>query len=167
MTDEKDKRKKIGRLLLVAIPLYGAIVFGLLGAFFGLIGDSFSPLSGFLWGLGVGVVVVVVSGAGMLSWEWIKKEANNGKLLPFMLVGFLAAVAISGLLAVNLGKPSCDESGDPPYSSCVSYANNGFETTSTQKWDKFWSTLPITVIVSSLIAIIVRNEVPKRNSTRT
>ena len=51
----------------------------------------------------------------------------------------------------------------PPYKTkrCVEYADDGYEATGDQKWDKFWSTLPITVIIASLIAVIVRNQMEK------
>ncbi|MGB4768117.1 MAG: hypothetical protein WBP22_02560 [Candidatus Saccharimonas sp.] len=163
MTDEneKDKRKKIIILIFMASPLCGALIFGILGALVGLIGDSFTPLSGFLWGLVVGVLVVVISGAGVLSWEWIKKEAIKGRVLPYMLCGIGAAIAISGIFAINLGRPSCEEQGDAPYSNCVTYANDGFEATSTQRWHKFWGALPIAVIICLLIAFIAHNQVEK------
>ena len=140
------------------IPVF---MFGILGGLLGLTGKNPNFLSGFLGGVGVGVALFIVSGIGYLGWEWIKKEADKGKLLPFILIGFIAAIAISGLLAVNLGKPSCEDSGDEPYSSCTQYADDGYETTSTQKWNKFWGTLPVTVIITSLVAVIVRNEMEK------
>lgn len=158
---EKDNNNKIDVRLLLAIPVYASVAFGLLGAFFGFIGDSFSPLSGFIWGIGVGITVVVVSGIGMFGWEWIKKEADRGKLLPYMLCGIGAAIVISGFLATQLGQPSCDETGDAPYSSCTQYADDGFEATSTQKWDKFWKSLPITIILCLLIAYIVHGQAEK------
>lgn len=160
MTPQKQNKDmpKSFYLLLMLLPIS---MFGILGGFIGFVNDHSNFLSGFLWGIGIGIAVCVVCGIGMFGWEWIKKEADKGKLLPYLLVGFVAAIAISGLLAINLGKPSCDESGDPPYSSCVSYADDGFETTSTQKWNKFWGTLPVTVIITSLVAVIVRNEMEK------
>jgi MFS family permease len=158
----KDKRMKIATLIFMGIPVYGAIAFGLLGAFMGLIGHDWSPLHGFLYGAEIGVAVGVVSLAGVFGWEWIKKQADKGKLLPYLLVGFAAAIAISGLLAINMGKPSCEESGDAPYSSCVSYADDGFEATSAQHWHKFWETLPIATLISLPIAYIVHDQVEKK-----
>ncbi len=136
-------------------------MFGILGALLGLTGKDPNPLSGFLGGIGVGLAILVVCGVGMFGWEWIKKAADKGKLLPYILIGFVAAIAISGLLAINMGKPSCEDSGDAPYSSCTQYANDGFEVTSNQKWNKFWGTLPVTVIITSLVAVIVRNGIEK------
>lgn len=155
--------KKVNKVGLVAvISLFTLLPIGLLGAFLG----ENNRLTGFAWGIGIGIALFVVMGIGMFGWEWIKKEANKGKLLPFLIVGFIAAIAISGFLAVNLGKPSCEESSEEPYSSCISYADDGFETTSDQKWDKFWSTLPVTAIITSLVAVIVRNEMEKNKKNR-
>jgi ABC-type transport system involved in multi-copper enzyme maturation permease subunit len=160
MTSQK-KNKDIPKsfwLILMSIPV---LMFGILGGLLGLTGKNPNFLSGFLWGISIGVALFIVSGIGYVCWEWIKKEADKGKLLPFLLIGFIAAIAISGLLAVNLGKPSCEDSGDAPYSSCTQYADDGYETTSNQKWNKFWGSLPVTVIITSLVAVIVRNEMEK------
>jgi hypothetical protein len=150
--------KKINKVGLVAvISLFTLIPMGLLGAFMG----ENNRLTGFAWGIGIGIALFVVMGIGTFGWEWIKKEAEKGKLLPFLLVGFIVAIAISGFLAINLGNPSCEESSEEPYSSCTSYADDGFEATSDQRWDKFWGTLPVTAIITSLVAVIVRNEMEK------
>ena len=150
--------KKVNKVGLVAvIALFTLLPMGLLGAFLG----ENSRLSGFAWGISIGIALFIVMGVGMFGWEWIKKEADKGKLLPFLLVGFIAAIAISGFLAINLGNPSCEESSEEPYSSCISYADDGFEATSDQQWDKFWGTLPVTTIITSLVAVIVRNEMEK------
>lgn len=146
-------------LLIASLPV---LMFGLLGAFMGFVDNKSNALPGFLWGVGIGVGVFIVCGVWFFGWEWIKKEADKGKLLPYLLVGFAAAIAISGLLAINLGKPSCEDTGDAPYSSCTQYADDGYEATSTQKWNKFWGTLPVTVIITSLVAYIVRNEMHKK-----
>ena len=150
--------KKVNKVGLVAvIALFTLLPMGLLGAFLG----ENNRLSGFAWGIGIGIALFAVMALGMFGWEWIKKEADKGKLLPFLLVGFIVAIAISGFLAINLGKPSCEESSEEPYSSCISYADDGYETTSDQKWDKFWGALPVTAIITSLVAVIVRNEMEK------
>ncbi len=152
-----EKQPKIEYPLLL-IPLFMA---GVIGSFLGFVNHS-NPLSGFLWGIGLGLGIIIVCGIGFFGWEWVKKEADKGKLLPYLLVGFLAAIAISGMLTINLGKPSCEEHADAPYSNnCISYADDGFEVTSDQKWDKFWSILPVTVAIALLIAVIVRNQIRK------
>ena len=155
----KPNNKEQLSIWLAVAPIFAFqfCLFGLLGLFF----DSSNRLSGFLWGIGIAVALATAGAVGYLCWDWIKKGADKGKLLPYLLVGLFVAVAISGLLAVNLGKPSCNEQGDAPYSSCVSYADDGFQATSSQKWDKFWKTLPVTVIIASLVAVIVRNEMDK------
>lgn len=155
MTPEK-KVNKVG--LVAVISVFTLLPMGLLGAFLG----ENNRLSGFAWGIGIGIALFVVMALGMFGWEWIKKEADKGKLLPYILVGIVAAIAISGFLAINLGNPSCEESGDAPYSSCTQYADDGFEATSTQRLNKFWGTLPVTVIIASLVAYIVRNEREKK-----
>lgn len=152
-----EKQPKI-EYLLFFIPVFMA---GAVGGFLSFVNHS-NPMPGFLWGIGVGLVIFIVYGIGFFGWEWIKKEAGKGKLLPYLLIGFIAAIAISGILAINLGKPSCDEHADAPYSgSCISYADDGFEATGNQKWDEFWNALPVTVVIVSLIAVIVRNQIRK------
>lgn len=146
-------------LFILLIPVF---MFGVLGAFMGFLGDSSNPLSGFLWGIGIGVAVFAVCGAGMFIWEWIKKEVDKGKLLPYLLIGFAVAVAISGYLALNLGSPTCEEYSEEPQSSCVSYADDGFEVTGEQQWEKFWSTLPITAVIAGLVAALVHSKAQKR-----
>lgn len=138
-------------------------MFGVLGAGLGFVDDSSSPLTGFLWGIGIGAALCVVMAAGMFGWEWIKKEVDKGKALPFFIVGIIVAIAISSYLALSLGNPTCLESTDTDNrgSTCIEYADDGYEATSDQKWDKFWSTLPVTVIITSLVAVIVRNEMEK------
>lgn len=155
---DKDTPKSLYAFLIL-IPVF---MFGVLGGLLGLVGKNPNPLSGFLWGIGIGVVVCIVVAVGMFGWEWIKKEAEKGKLLPFILVGIIVAIAISGYLASSLGKPSCVESEtDNRGSYCTEYADDGYEATNDQKWNKFWNTLPVTVIIASLIAVIVRNEMEK------
>jgi len=155
MTTEK-KVNKVG--LVAIISVFTLLPMGLLGA---LLGEN-NRLTGFAWGIGIGIALFVAMAIGMFGWEWIKKEADKGKLLPYLLVGIAAAIAISGFLAINLGNPSCEESGDAPYSSCTQYADDGFEATNEQRLNKFWGTLPVTVIIASLVAYIVRNEREKK-----
>lgn len=150
------------KMLLGVALLFPMFSFGLLGIILGFIGDDFSPLSGFVWGTGIGFVVLAVCGVGMLGWEWIKKEADEGKLRPYMLCGLLVAIALSGWLAWGLGDPTCiEQSDDPVYSSCVDYADDGFEATSGQKWEEFWSKLPVAIIICLLIAYIAHSQVEK------
>lgn len=154
--NEDTPKSFFGFILLIPVVMAGFV-----GGLTGLVSDSYSPFTGFMWGVGVGTIAAILIAVGMFGWEWIEKEANKGKLLPFLVVGVLAGIAVSGLLAVNLGKPSCEERSEEPRSSCIQYADDGYEVTSDQKWSKFWSTLPITVIIASLIAIIVRNHLEK------
>ena len=160
-TDKKDEKVSKALYLLMLIPVF---MFGILGGIFGFIDDSSNPLSGFLWGIGIGSALCVVMAAGMFGWEWIKKEAEKGKALPFFLVGLIVAIAISSYLALSMGNPTCIESTDTDNrgSTCIEYADDGYEATSEQKWSKFWSTLPVTIIITSLVAVIVRNEMNKK-----
>jgi MFS family permease len=152
----EKKVNKIG--LIAAISVFTLLPMGLLGAFLG----ENNRLSGFAWGMGIGIGLFAVMAVGMFGWEWIKKEAEKGKLLPFLIVGFIVAIAISGFLAINLGNPSCDEYESDPRGSCIRYADDGYEATSDQKWDKFWGTLPVTVIISLLVAYIVHSQTEKK-----
>ena len=142
--------------------LFPAVLVGLLGGFTVSAGGKQSFITGFTWGLGIALVGIAVIAFGMFAWDKIKKEAEKGKLYPFILIGIVVAIAVSGYLAINLGSPTCVESDtDNRGSSCIEYANDGYDATSDQKWNKFWSTLPVTVIIASLIAVIVRNYMEK------
>lgn len=150
--------KNINKVGLIAVIAFFALM--PMGVFGAILGEN-NRLTGFAWGIGIGIALFVIMGIGTFGWEWIKKEAENGKLLPFMIVGFIAAIAISGFLAINLGNPSCEEYDPDPRGGCISYADDGYETTSEQRWEKFWDTLPVTAIITSLVAVIVRNEMEK------
>lgn len=161
MTTEKQN-KETPKSLFAFLLLIPVIMFGAMGAFMGLLGGKFSPQSGFLWGAVIAIGLCAIGLVGTLGWEWIKKEAEKGKLLPFIIIGIGAAIVISGYLAISLGDPSCLESEtDNRGSYCTEYADDGYEATSEQKWDKFWSTFPVTAIITSLIAVIVRNHMEK------
>lgn len=161
MTAEKQNNK-MSITLIGFLILFSVLPVGLLGGFIGSSSGNHSFATGFLWGIGVAVVGLAVLASGMSTWEWIKKEAEKGKLLPFILVGIAVAIVMSGYLAISLGDPTCIESDtDNRGSTCLEYADDGYEATSEQKWDKFWSTLPVTVIIASLIAVIVRNHMEK------
>lgn len=91
----------------------------------------------------------------------LNKAEDAGAVLQKDVVYFKTFV-VGAYLGMSLGGPSCVESDtDNRGSSCVEYADDGYEATGDQKWDKFWSTLPITVIIASLIAVIVRNQMEK------
>lgn len=155
----QNKQMSKGIYFLLLIP---ALMFGFIGGLLGLTGEKPDPLSGFLWGVGIGIAICAISFIGIYGWDWIKKEVDKGRLLPFIIVGLAAAIAVSSYLAFSLGNATCVESDvDNRGSSCVEYADDGYEATSEQKWDKFWSTLPITVIIASLVAVIVRNQFEK------
>lgn len=159
MNDKQDNKPSKALYLLTLLPVF---MFGIMGAGFEFFGDDPKPASGFLAGLGVGLLITLVVLVWTFGVEWAKKGIAKGQMWPYLVAAVLAAVAISGYLAINVGAPSCDEySDDPIYSNCTDYADDGFEATSEQKWDKFWGTLPVTVIITSLIGVIVKNGVDK------
>lgn len=162
---EKNKGLSTPKLAIVLV-LFATLPMGLVGAFFGYVDKELSTLAGFLWGIGIAITLAVIGGLGMLAWEWIKKEANRGKMLPYLLIGLIAAIAISSYLALSLGNPTCTESTgtDNRGSTCIEYADDGYEATTEQRWNKFWGTLPITLIITSLIAVIVRSGMIKNKS---
>lgn len=150
--------------LFVLIPVF---MFGAVSGFLGFVNHNSNLLTGFLWGICIGVGVLAVSAIGFFGWEWIKKEADQGKMRPYMLSGIVAAVVISAFLATSLGSPTCDEqSDDPVRTGCVSYADDGFQATSEQRWEEFWRKIPITIIVCLLIAYVVYSQVEKSRPRR-
>lgn len=153
----KKINKSIFLLLLIPIGM-----FGLIGTVIGFFDNT--PLSGFLWGLGIAIGGSVVMFVGIFGWEWLKKEMEKGKLFPYITLAVIASIVISAILATSLGKPSCkdyDNSGEP-YQSCSQYANDGYEATVDQKWAKFWETLPVTIVITSLIATLVHHNIRKK-----
>lgn len=152
-------------VLLIALGAIQILVLGLIFAFVGFVTQKFSPLSGFYNGASMGLILAAVGGTiviGMFCWEWVKREANKGRLLPYVVCAFAGAVAVSSYLAIDLGKPSCEERDDAPRSSCIEYANDGFEATTNQRWHEFWNTLPVTAVIAILAAVIVHNAMHKK-----
>jgi hypothetical protein len=156
---DPDNKKQV-KVWLVVAPIL-ILQLGLFGFLYGFLSNHSNRLSGFFWGVGAGVTLCIVTVFTFFVWKWVKKGVNKGKLLPYMIGGVAAAIAISGLLAINLGKPSCEEQGDAPYSSCTAYSNDGFDATAAQHWHKFWLTLPVATIIFLLIAYIVHEQVEK------
>ena len=163
MAEKHNEKEKMSKGLIIVILLFATIPMGLLGAFLGYADVDTNLFTGFTWGIGIAIALLVVMGIGMLGWEWIKKEAEEGKLRPFMLSGLIVAIAISGWFAWGLGDSTCIESTDPDGrpTTCLEYADDGFEATTEQRWREFWGKLPVTLIITSLIAVIVRNEMEK------
>lgn len=164
MTSKKQSDKGLSNpALYVVLALFATIPMGLLGAFLGYIDDDTSLFTGFAWGIGIAIALLIVMGIGMFGWEWIKKEAAEGKLRPFMLSGLIVAIAISGWFAWGLGDPTCIESTDPDGrpTTCLEYADDGFEVTSGQRWEEFWSKLPATLLICLLIAYIAHGQSEK------
>lgn len=154
---KESPSQKVSGIAWLAIMLIPTIMFGLLGAIIGFLDDPSKILIGFIWGFGVVAVLMAFGILATFGWEWIKEQANQGKLLPYVLVGAMVAVAVCGYLALNLGSPSCDEYGEAPYNSCLSYGDDGFKATGKQQWGKFLSSLPTFMIISVLIAVIVHS----------
>lgn len=154
MTAKTDKSMS----WLLLLPIVG---FCLIGLFLGSI--SGNAVAGIFWGGGIGIAVTVVSFISIFGWDWLKSEMTKGKLFPYIAVAIIVAIAISGYFAFTLGKASCEEYDDTaPRSSCIQYADNGFEATSEQRWGEFWSKFPVTVIITSLIATLVHHNVHKK-----
>jgi len=147
--------------LYVVGALFSTLPMGIMGAVLGYMGENSNALTGFLWGVGIAVALGVVMLIGYFGWEWMKNDADNGRLRPYMLGGLIVAIVISGWLAMGLGEPSCEEYGDAPYNSCTSYADDGFEVTSGQVWDYFWRKLPPFLLICLLIAYIAHSQVEK------
>lgn len=152
--------------LYVVLALFATIPMGLIGAFIGYMSETSSAVTGFLWGIGIATILGVVMLIGYLGWDWIKKEAEEGKLRPFMLSGLIIAIAISGWFAWGLGDPTCIESTDPDGrpTTCLEYADDGFEVTTEQRLEEFWSKLPVTLIICLLIAYIAHSGAEKNRS---
>lgn len=155
--------EKLPKSSYVLMALFCITPLALLGGIVGFIDKELGILPGLLWGIGIAVVLSVVMIIGYLGWEWIKGEASNGKLRPYILSGLVVAIAISGWFAWGLGDPTCIESTDPDGrpTTCLEYADDGFEVTTEQRLEEFWSKLPVTIIICLLIAYIAHSQVEK------
>lgn len=151
----KNSESSTSKLEKILTPFVGIVPLPFLGAFIGHVTES-GVASGFFWGLGLGIVLVIIFGLGGLVWRLIEEEVNKGKLWPYILAGLLASLVISTSLAVYMGEPTCLEyEYDDRGGTCLERANDGYKATDKQRWGKFWSTLPISTVVASLIAIYV------------
>lgn len=140
---------------IIPLPIIGGII-----AYF----SKFSILSGVLWGLGIGIVLLIVYGLGSLIWGWVDNAFDAGKRWPYVLAALLASLIISISLAFSLGESTCvDYEYDSRGSSCIERGNDGFVATDDQRWNKFWTTLPITTVVSLLIAVYVHKSRTKND----
>lgn len=162
MTDKSEQSTSILLFLVLLIPVF---ICGIIGGVVGFSNNQSNHTSGFLWGIGIGLVIVGALFACTFGWDWIKKKAEEGRLFPYMLGGLLVAIMISAYLAYNLGNPSCEESSDEPNGTCLTYSDDGFEATTEQQWRKFWSTLPTFTVISLLIAYIVQGASHKEKKT--
>lgn len=164
MTSKKQSDKGLSNpALYVVLALFATLPMGLLGAFIGYNSETSNALTGFLWGIAIAVSLCLVMVAGYIGWDWLKKDANEGRLRPYMIGGLIAAIAISGWFAWGLGDPTCIESTDPDGrpTTCLEYADDGFEATPEQRWSEFWSKLPVTLLICLLIAYIAYSQVEK------
>ncbi len=164
MTSSKQSENGLSNpALYVVLALFATIPMGLLGAFFGHNSETSNAVAGFLWGIAIAVSLCVVMIIGYISWDWLKNDANEGKLRPYMIGGLIVAIAISGRFAWGLGDPTCIESTDPDGrpTTCLEYAGDGFEAATEQRWSEFWSKLPVTILICLLIAYIAHSQVEK------
>ncbi|MDQ3159034.1 MAG: hypothetical protein M3P98_02790 [bacterium] len=158
--DLEKKDQDFSKWLIPFAFAMPSIMFGIIGALVGYFDKEASvkgAFTGFIWGFGVGVAISVICFAWIYIWKWLKDNADKGKLFPYILGGIAAGIIISGYIAISFGKPSCDEYDGAPYNSCISYDDNGFEPSSDQQISKFWSTLPVAMIITILISIIVHS----------
>jgi len=143
--------------LIYAFLLIPIVMCGLMGAGVGAVSGS-NPLEGFAWGWMIGFTICVVMIVGMFGWEKIQAGMNDGKLSAYLLVGFLGAVPICAYLALSMGSPTCIERDSEPQGGCTEYADDAYKPTDKQRWAKFWSSLPVTVIITCLIAALVHSK---------
>lgn len=140
---------------IVPLPIIGGIV-----AHF----NKSSISSGVLWGLCIGIVLLIVYGLGSLIWGWVDNAFDAGKRWPYILAALLASLVISIYLAFSLGESSCvDYEYDSRGGSCIERGNDGYVATDDQRWNKFWTTLPIATVVSLLIAVYVHKSRTKND----
>lgn len=152
----QQSNKKMNWLLLIPIAMIC-----LMGVFIGALNGN--PGAGFLWGGGIGIVLTVVIFIGMNVWEKLQDEMGAGKLYPYVTLGILAAAVIAGYMALTVGDASCVEyDSSEPRSSCIEYADDGYEATADQQWAEFWKVFPVAAIIGGLIATIVHHNIHPR-----
>lgn len=142
---------------LYGIMVVPIIMFGLMGAGIEAVSGG-NPLEGFAWGWVIGLAICAVMAVGVFGWERVQRGMNEGKLSAYLLMGFLGAVAICTYFALTLGNPTCTERDSEPQGSCIEYADDGYKPTDQQRWSKFWDSLPVTTVITCLIAALVHSK---------
>ena len=93
----------------------------------------------------------------------LQNEMNVGKLYPYITLGILTGALLATLMAFTLGNSSCEEYDSlEPRSSCIQYADDGFEATSQERLEEFWRVFPVAAIIGGLIATIIHHNVHKK-----
>jgi len=153
---QTEKSVSIFWMIMIAMIIQAAFIGGLIGAFDGNIIGGIAK--GALWGVPIGIagyIIVIVYGKAA---EWFQKELKKGSSFVYMLIGVLCAIAISGYLALSLGNPTCIDRDTEPRGGCLEYDNDGYVATTDQRWAKFWSSLPITLVIACLAAALVHSK---------
>jgi hypothetical protein len=151
----KEVKEKIieGLAGIASLPIIGGVF-----AYF----TKASVMAGVLGGLGIGVLLLAVYGLGYLISERIKTALHADKRWPYILAALVVSLIISTSLALNLGQASCtDYEYDNRGGSCSERGNDGYTATDSERWGKFWATMPIATTISLLIAAYVH-----KNRTR-
>ncbi len=87
---------------LYVLTLIRIAVFGILGAIVGLFRGA--PLNGFLWGISIGIVIMLASLVVFFGWDGVKNQMKKNRLAPYILVGILLTIGLLVYFALNFGK---------------------------------------------------------------
>lgn len=160
-SEEKSKNLLLEPVIIMLL-LGMAIFMGLMGA---LVGSSFGkPIDGFFWGTGFTIGMFIVGAVGTIIWEWFQSRIEEKNLYAYLTAGFAVAVLFSGYTAMSLGQATCIDRDSEPRGGCIEYADDAYEATADQKWEKFWSMLPITAIITMLVAALIHAKTDQKNN---
>lgn len=80
------------------------------------------------------IIAVIVYAA----WNIAHQSVNGDNIKEVLWKGFLWCAGIAIVTSISLGSPSCiEEEYDPRGSTCLEYADDGYEPTTEQRAAKF------------------------------
>jgi hypothetical protein len=89
-----------------------------------------------LKGLFGAVQGLMVSGLVWYVYKTAKESAEAGEPLRVIGKGLLYCVIAALFAASQMGEPSCED-GDPIHGGCDSYADDGYDPTREQRYERF------------------------------
>lgn len=77
-----------------------------------------------------------IAGIVYFAWKTAYDAAKKEGLKQALWKGFLWCGGLALLAVIFLGRPTCEDSSDPVFGGCDSYADNGYEPTVNERFAK-------------------------------